>query len=318
LVEVVRVERRSAVLTPSSLACLSNISTINLTAGCAHECRYCYTRGYRDYPGEERLKLYANTLEKLKDELARKRKQPRAVYFSPSSDLFQPVPEVLDLGYEVLAFLLEQGIGVSFLSKGVIPERHRALLQKYSDLVRAQIGVISLSASITEHIEPKTASPETRLRQAQELVQAGIPTQIRIDPILPGVTDDVDSLQNLCVRVHATGVRIIAASILFLRPALRASLTSHLAGVEWGNALLERYGAAQRMGIHAEHSSVMALPAEERRAILERLANIAKEYGLDMRICGCKNQDISQSLCNIAGSWAASDGDAVQLDLFGE
>jgi sulfatase maturation enzyme AslB (radical SAM superfamily) len=85
--KVVPIERKSAVLTPSSLACLSNIATINLTAGCAHGCIYCYTQGYSNSPRDGTIHLYANTADKLAQELRRKRKLPRAVYFSPSSDL---------------------------------------------------------------------------------------------------------------------------------------------------------------------------------------------------------------------------------------
>ena len=44
--QVVAVERKTPVLTPPRLACLAKIPTVNLTAGCAHECRYCYARGY--------------------------------------------------------------------------------------------------------------------------------------------------------------------------------------------------------------------------------------------------------------------------------
>jgi len=46
MTEVIRAERKAAVLTPSSLACLTHVPTVNLTAGCAHECHYCYARGY--------------------------------------------------------------------------------------------------------------------------------------------------------------------------------------------------------------------------------------------------------------------------------
>jgi len=85
------------VLTPSSLACLAHVPTVNFTAGCAHECPYCYARGYLTHPGEGKIRFYTNTLAKLREELRRKRKKPTTVYFSPSSDLFQPVPEVLRL-----------------------------------------------------------------------------------------------------------------------------------------------------------------------------------------------------------------------------
>ena len=89
--KAVPIERKSAVLTPSSLACLANIATINLTAGCAHRCIYYYTQGYTTLPRDGTVHLYGNTAVKLAEELRRKRQLSRAVYFSPSSDLFQPV-----------------------------------------------------------------------------------------------------------------------------------------------------------------------------------------------------------------------------------
>lgn len=77
--KVVPVQRKSAVLTPSSLTCLSNVATVNLTSGCAHGCLYCYTRGYSGYPGQSEIRLYTNTAAKLREELRRKRRRPRAV-----------------------------------------------------------------------------------------------------------------------------------------------------------------------------------------------------------------------------------------------
>ena len=70
MVMVTRAKRRSKVLTSSGIACLSVLPTINLTAGCLHDCNYCYIRGYRNYPGESRIILYEDTLERLKHEVA--------------------------------------------------------------------------------------------------------------------------------------------------------------------------------------------------------------------------------------------------------
>jgi len=83
MTEVIKAQRKAAVLAPSQLACLSKLPTINLTAGCAHECLYCYAHSYSQNPGQGRVTLYENTLDKLRDELPRKRKRPKSVYFSP-------------------------------------------------------------------------------------------------------------------------------------------------------------------------------------------------------------------------------------------
>ena len=180
MVTLIEADRRSAVLTPSSIACLSRMPTVNLTSGCAHGCVYCYTRGYSTHPGEDKIVLYRNTLSKLKEELAHKRKRPQAVYFSPSSDLFQPVPEVLELGYHVLEFLLSRGIGIAFLSKGYIPKKIMSLLLKHADNVRAQVGIITLDENVQHMFEPNTADPDTRIAQIARLVSGGIATEARL------------------------------------------------------------------------------------------------------------------------------------------
>ena len=71
-------------MTPSYLPYLSTVPTINVTAGCLHGCLYCYAQSYSQFHGEGKVVVYENTLDMLRDELARRRTKPQAVYFSPS------------------------------------------------------------------------------------------------------------------------------------------------------------------------------------------------------------------------------------------
>ena len=303
-------------LTPSSLACLARVPTINLTAGCAHECRYCYARGYLTHPGEGRVTFYTNTLAKLREELRRKRKKPATVYFSPSSDPFQPVPEVLDMTHDVFQFLLESGIGVAFVTKGRIPERHRKLLAAHAPLVQGRVGLITLDPGVAALFEPGAATPEARLARAANLIGAHIPIEARLDPILPGVTDGEDCLEPLCDALARIGVRRIAASVLFLRPAVVASLRRNIGDKVMLGRLLDSFADSQTLAIHAANSRVRALPTTSRVEIIQRLTAIAVHHGLETLVCACKNPDISRGSCHISGRWSsAADGDS-QLGLF--
>ena len=316
MAEVIRAERRSAVLTPSSLACLAHVPTINLTAGCAHECRYCYARGYLTHPGEGKVRFYTNTLTKLREELRRKRKKPSTVYFSPSSDPFQPVPEVLDMAHDVFKHLFESGVGVTFVTKGRIPERHRRLLAAHAPLVQGRIGVITLDRAIAAMFEPHAAPPEVRLAQAAELIGDGIPIEARLDPILPGVTDGEDCLEQLCEALAQVGVRTIAASVLFLRPAVVASLRRHVRDEAMLNRMLDCFASAESLAIHAENSRVRAIPPVARLEIIKRLTSIACRQGLRVVVCACKNPDISSGSCHISGRWPPAARESSQLGLF--
>lgn len=298
--EVILQPRNSSVLTHSGLACLSRVPTVNLTAGCAHGCLYCYARGYRTYPGDGKVVVYADTAARLRGELRRRRRPPQAVYFSPSSDLFQLVPAVLETAYDVLDLLLGRGIGVAFLTKGRIPEPHLALLAAHAGLVHAQVGLTTLDEHVTQALEPHAAPPLVRLEQLRRLASAGIETQARLDPILPGLTDDSDTLESLAAAVAGAGVRRMAASLLFVRPAIAASL-ARIPDRRMRDALLGAFRAAGPMDIQADGSSVIALPAEVRRQTYARLESSAARHGVAVHVCACKNPDLATDPCGLSG-----------------
>jgi DNA repair photolyase len=315
MVTVIKAERRSAVLTPSSLACLSGMPTINLTAGCLHDCAYCYIRGYRNYPGEGRIVLYEDTLERLRQELCRRRTRPHAVYFSPSSDLFQPAPEVLELSHAILKFLFGQGIGVAFLTKGRIPDHTIQLLIDHAELVRGQIGLISLDDRISRAFEPHAASPRRRLQQLEALIGGGVPAEARLDPILPGLTDSPDSLNRHFATLAQVGVKRVAAGVLFLRPAIRRSLTRSISDRQMLVRLLDAYRDKEQMVMRGTELPIQNLPAEARREIFARLQRAAESHGIELSLCACKNPDLAKGSCNIAGRWSRRPPSAVQLAL---
>jgi DNA repair photolyase len=320
--EILLSSRKARVLVPSKLPCMAGMPTVNLTAGCAHQCLYCYARGYRCYPGPGRVLLYGNLLEKLRCELDRRRRKPPAIHFSPASDLFQPVPEVLDLAYDVLELLLGRGIGVVLLTKGRIPKRHMDLLLAHAPLVRVEIGIITPERRLARLVEPGAASPKTRLRQIRELLAHGVATRARLDPILPGATDDPDALHALCAALAAVGVRELSASTLFLRPAVLGSLRNGLGRSRRLRRLLAAFEQGKRLVLPARPgfagcpSPVLALPAARRRRIYDWLTAIAAQYAIAVHVCGCKNPDLAAGSCNFAAHWTPPPAAKRQLALF--
>ncbi len=299
---VVLQERKSAVLTPSTLSCLKSVPTVNLTQGCNHGCAYCYSKGYRGQKNGE-IVLYSNTLEKMEAELMRKRVKPSHVYFSPSTDFFQPVTEVLDMGFDILSFLYRSGVGVSILTKGEIPRRHMDLMKTNADATNIGIGLITLDEEVLRDFEPKAAPALIRLDQMKELRSAGVAVQCRLDPILPNLTDDKETLEQLVAAIAKTGVKDIAASVLFLRPAISAGLKRTVRSKEMLDRVLSAFEGAKRIPILAGNSSVTALPSERRKEILDRVKERADEYGIKVHICACKNSDLADGKCKIDGSW---------------
>ena len=220
------------------------------------------------------------------------------------------------MSYDVFKFLLESEIGVAFVSKGRIPERHRNLLAAHAPLVQGRIGLITLDRATAAAFEPGAAKPEVRLAQAAELIRTGVPIEARLDPILPGVSDGADCLEPLCAALARIGVRKVAASVLFLRPAVIGSLRRHVEDKLMLNRMLDHFAGRESLAIHAGNSRVVALPASARLEILERLKSIAHRCGLQVLVCACKNTDIASGSCHISGRWPAAVRADRQLGLF--
>jgi DNA repair photolyase len=290
------------------------LPTVNLTAGCLHDCVYCYIRGYRNYPGEGKIVLYEDTLERLRHELRPGQPKPRAVYFSPSSDLFQPAPEVLELSHAVLEFLFGEGIGVAFLTKGEIPDETLELLIDHADLVQAQVGLITLDEEIARVFEPHAASPRTRLWQLHSLIAGNIAAAARLDPILPMLTDDPAALDRQFVALAQVGVKRAAAGVLFLRSGISYWLRRRVTG-EMLTPLLAAYRDEEQAVMRGAEYPIHNLPLERRREIFTRLQEAAKAHGIQLDVCACKNSDITRGSCNIAGTWPARTPRAVQRQL---
>ena len=303
MVEIVRRKRKSPILTPSTIPCLRQLPTINVTQGCAIGCGYCYIQGYPDYPGKDRVVLYENTADLVREELARKRRKPRRVYFSPSSDAFQNVPEVQEVSFETMRVLLDAGVEVAFLTKGFVGGRFVELFARAPHLTFAQVGITTLQDGLSARIEPNAASPAQRLDAIASLARAGVSVTARLDPLIPDVTDTRESVVPLLSALRRVGVSAAAASYLFLRPQFArggrgpgtiADLCRNV-GTWTYQRFLDGCGGGQMIG------------GAERRLRFAVLQMLGQEAGIAIRACRCKNPDLTAVGCGIAGPPSQSD-----------
>lgn len=158
-------ERKSHFLMPAQLPCLGRMPTLRLAAGCMHQCLDCYVQGKCGVQGKTKLSVARDPVSRLRSELTRHRAKPAAICLDFASDPFQSAPELLDRTYEVLEYLLNEGIGVVIQTRGRIPSRHMQLLLAYAPLVRVIIPLVTTNLRTMRIFEPHTATPRVRLRQ---------------------------------------------------------------------------------------------------------------------------------------------------------
>jgi len=221
----------------------------------------------------------------------------------------------LKLAYDVFAFLLSQGIGIAFVSKGIIPAEHMALFKAHPSQIRAQIGLITLNHETIQIFEPGCAPPDVRLRQIEALIQCGIETEARLDPILPGLTDDVEAFDNLFSKLSRLGIRRVALNVLYLRPVLMQLLHERIADTYLRDRLLQKYVPGDKIRVCNGRFSQTALPRGEREEIFAKAIRLAKVHGIACHCCSCMNPDISHQNCNLSGRWEPGIAEFEQLRL---
>jgi len=310
---LIKDNRKSAALKKPAFGCLRGVPSINITRGCMHSCVYCYTRGFTDAPPEGEIHLYEDLPERLERELDRKRRIPQWVSFSTASDAFQDIDEVLRVTYACMRVLLDRGIGVSFLTKGRIDEDFIDLFKRHPGRVKARIGIVSLNEDYKRVFEPYSATPFMRLKNIRRLVDASIDVSVRIDPVIPGITDSEGTIERLIKAIRAVGVGDVSISALVMRsPIMRPFSMGVPQHIAW-RILRFYHGQPWQRVITSARTRL--LPKDMRVIIYGRFRTIARRYGVDARICGCKNPDLPWEFCSPWVEYTRlSDG---QMALFG-
>jgi DNA repair photolyase len=314
-VRVIPVERRARVLTPARFGCLAGIPTLNITRGCSFRCTYCYARGYSHAPPEGEVHLYASLPDLLQGELSRRRSLPAWVILNTASDSFQNHPDILDVTFRVAECLLAAGIGISLITKGVVPARFLDLFGRTPEKVFCQIGLASLSEAYWRAYEPGTPSPEERLESLRRLAAAGIQPEVRVDPLIPFVTDLEPGIRALFERFAGLGIRAVALNYLHLRPAIRDQIIREIPALH--RKLIDSCFHGRDWGAVGTSSATKLLPPSLRDRGYRRIRAIAETFGIEARVCRCKNPDLQAGLCSSGRIRALTEqGRPVQLSLF--
>ena len=288
--------RKGKVLTPAHFGCLEGIPTINITNGCLFQCTYCYARGYSQAPNVGEIQLYVNLPNFLEEELLRKKVIPQWVILNTSSDCFQYHPDILHITYEVIRILLDHGIGISFLTKGLIPGRFFNLLRLFPERILTQVGLVSLSGRYWKEYEPGTPSPERRLENIEQLKKIGNTPEIRVDPIIPFITDTEAEVVTLFKRLQEMDVKRVTLSYLHVRPAIFQQLMEELSPLH--RRLMESCFRTQEWKVVGSSTKTKLLPKTIREKGYQRIKEIGERFGITASICQCKNPDLKGDLCS--------------------
>lgn len=240
--------------------------------GCGHRCVYCYITSY--VPGAFQPRVKEFTILQLEKEV-KKLDRSMPVSIANSSDPYTPAEAQNLLMREVLPVLIRNGFKLLIVTKSNLVARDIDILSK--GRVCVSITVTTLNGHVAKRLEPFAPPPVSRLRALEALSRAGIPTMIRLDPIIPGVNDDSNTISAILKAAFEAGVRQVTTSTYKAKPDnFKRVLTAF---PELEDELKNVYSRGERVG----RSTYMA--ESLRRELILKVREVAEELSMGFASC---------------------------------
>jgi DNA repair photolyase len=274
-IRVYEVNARSALNRVPEKSAMPFRWTINPYRGCSHACQYCFARPTHTYLGlnagrdfEREIVVKVNVPEVLRAELARPSWKREHVALGTNTDPYQWVEGRYRLMPDIWRALGDSRTPCSVLTKSPLVLRDLELLKEIRPRtgVTANLSVPTLDERAWRSTEPHTPHPRARLEAVAELNRAGIPTGILIAPLMPGINDAPEQVEDILTRAAEAGAVSAGGVALHLRGEVRDVFFGWLR--EHRPDLVDRYEELYQRGAYA--------PREERR----RLAAMVRLRGV--------------------------------------
>lgn len=268
--------------------------SMNPYQGCEHGCVYCYARITHEYWGysagtdfEQKIMVKKNAAQLLNKRLGSNRWEPSPIMLSGNTDCYQPAEKKFKITRKLLEVCLKHKHPVGIITKNALVLRDLDLLTELAKhkLVHVHVSITSLNEEIRRSMEPRTSSSAMRLKAVHELSKQGIPVNVMMAPIIPGLTSDevfdlakaskehgADCMSYTMLRLNG------AVSLLFqdwIRKAfpLKASRVLNLIASAQGGQL-----SNHTLGERMKGKGVMA------ESIAQQMKLARKRYGLQKQM----------------------------------
>jgi DNA repair photolyase len=224
---------------------------------------------------DTQIVVKTNLVEVLERELARPSWRREHVAMGTNTDPYQRAEGRYRLMPGVIRALARSGTPFSILTKGTLARRDVPLLASAARDVPIGMGVSMAIWDDALHaaLEPGVPTPRARLELVRTITDAGLPCGVFLAPVLPGLTDDEESLDAALGAIAASGATGVTVLALHLRPGAREWFLGWLGRAH--PELLPRYQQLYRRGAY--------VPAEYRDRLTKRVAPLLARHGLDRR-----------------------------------
>jgi DNA repair photolyase len=252
--------------------------TINAYRGCSHACSYCFARPTHEYLGfgmgsdfDSKIVVKVNAIDLTRAETAPRRWAGQPIAMGTNTDPYQRAEGKYKLTRGIVEVLGERRNPFSILTKSSLVLRDLDLLSEVATRTRVTVdfSIATLDDDVWRISEPGTPHPRRRIEAVKRLNEAGVPSGILMAPVLPGLSDRTDQLEEVVVAGLDAGARFISPMYLHLRGGLREHYLDWLAG--------QRPDLARR--IRAEYGPAGYAPQADAARLSNTVRDLIERHG---------------------------------------
>ena len=253
--------------------------TINPYRGCTHSCHYCFARAFHAYLDlgvgadfSSKIVVKTNVVEVVRRELAAPRWSGETIAMGTATDPYQHCEGRYRLTRGIVGALADFENPLSMLTKSTLILRDLAEFVRLNERagVTVSMSVGTLDEGVRRVVEPGTPPGRKRLEILARFADAGVPTGVLVAPILPGLTDDEEHLEEVLAACAAAGVAYASGIVLHVRTGIREHFMPWVeANYPW---LYPRYVELYGKRAYA--------PKAYQQEIQERIARLRLRHGL--------------------------------------
>jgi DNA repair photolyase len=232
----------------------------------SHNCFARPTHTYLDFNAREdferEIVVKVNTPEVARAELMRPKWTREHVALGTNTDPYQWVEKKYELLPGVWEAMRDSRTPCSVLTKSPLLLRDIELFKQIPSFA-ANLSVPTIDEKAWRASEPHTPHPRKRIEAVAELNRAGIPTGVLIAPLMPGINDSPEQVEEILELCAEAGAVSIGGICLHLRGEVRDIVMDWLRS--YRPDLVPRYESLYARGAYA--------PKAER----ERLSRMVRE-----------------------------------------
>jgi len=251
--------------------------TINAYRGCSHACSYCFARPTHAYLdlgiGEDfdrKIVVKLNAVERLRAELESPRWGGHHIAMGTNTDPYQRCEGKYHLYRGILGVLAERGNPFSLLTKSPLVLRDIELLQAAAAVtdVRVNLSIGTLDEAVWRATEPGTPHPRRRVEAVRKLNDAGVPCGVLVAPIIPGLSDGDEQLDEVVEAVVGAGAVGVSTVGLHLKPGTKEVFFERLAATH----------PAEVAPLQARYAGRAYLPKPDQQALAASVRRLVSRH----------------------------------------